>query len=88
MDKGVRITAIGPTYVETTGRVRCCRDSCEMAVVHLMGSLASEVAEMGTFLLPERASFVTRGFHLMDAATHCTSRDIEEPSVCWLNQRH
>jgi NAD(P)-dependent dehydrogenase (short-subunit alcohol dehydrogenase family) len=67
--KGVRITAIGPGYVDTPKMRELPEEArSQMAASHPMGRLArtEEVADMVSFLLSERASFVTGSFHLMD----------------------
>lgn len=67
--QNIRVTAIGPGYVDTqTMRELPESARSQMADSHPLGRLArtEEVADMVSFLLSERASFVTGSFHLMD----------------------
>lgn len=68
-NKGIRVTAIGPGYVDTPKMRELSEEArSQMTASHPLGRLArtEEVAEMVSFLLSERASFVTGSFHLMD----------------------
>lgn len=70
--QGIRVNAIGPGYVDTP-KMRELPESArsQIAAFHPLGRLArtEEVAEMVSFLLSERASFVTGSFHLMDGGS-------------------
>ena len=61
--------AIGPGYVDTPKMGELPEEArAQMATSHPVGRLArtEEVADMVSFFLSERASFVTGSFHLMD----------------------
>ena len=67
--QSIRVIAIGPGYVDTPNMRELPEEArAQMAASHPLGRLArtEEVAEMVSFLLSERASFVTGSFHLMD----------------------
>jgi NAD(P)-dependent dehydrogenase (short-subunit alcohol dehydrogenase family) len=67
--QGIRVNAIGPGYVDTPKMQELPEDArAQMAALHPLGRFArtEEVADMVSFLLSERASFVTGSFHLMD----------------------
>ncbi|MEH2071434.1 MAG: SDR family NAD(P)-dependent oxidoreductase [Nostoc sp.] len=67
--QGIRAIAIGPGYVDTPKMRELPEEVlAQMAASHPLGRLArtEEVADMVSFLLSERASFVTGSFHLLD----------------------
>lgn len=68
-DKGVRINAVGPAFIETpllSGLDREVHDG--LKALHPVGRLgtAEEVAALTCFLLSDEASFVTGSYHLVD----------------------
>ncbi len=69
LSQGIRVTAIGPGYVDTPQMQELPESARkQMADLHPLGRLArtEEVADMVSFLLSEQASFVTGSFHLID----------------------
>lgn len=68
-DKGVRINAIGPGYVDTPNMQLLDSDSRKtMAESHPMKRMATreEVAKTVAFLLSDESSFTTGGFYAVD----------------------
>lgn len=67
--RGVRINAVGPGYIDTP-LLKDLPDDIRTALIgkHPIGRLgrAEEVAALTTFLLSERASFITGGYYLVD----------------------
>lgn len=67
--RGIRINAIGPAYIDTP-LLRNLPAGMREAIIakHPMGRLgtAQEVAQLTTFLLSEAASFMTGGYYLVD----------------------
>ncbi|GAA1773101.1 SDR family NAD(P)-dependent oxidoreductase [Kocuria aegyptia] len=67
--RGVRINAVGPAYIDTPLLRTAPAAVLEgLAAKHPLGRLgrAEEVAALTTFLLSDRASFMTGGFYLVD----------------------
>lgn len=68
-DRGVRINAVGPGYIDTP-LLDALDEQTRAALVglHPIGRLgtAEEVAELTLFLLSPRASFITGSYHLVD----------------------
>ncbi|MDT0269404.1 SDR family NAD(P)-dependent oxidoreductase [Streptomyces sp. DSM 44915] len=68
-DRGVRINAIGPGFIDTPLLHKTESIDFEQLVsLHPVGRLgtAAEVAELTAFLLSDRASFVQGSYHLVD----------------------
>lgn len=68
-DKGVRINAVGPGFIDTPLLRETDNPMRERLVsLHPQGRLgtAEEVAEVTAFLLSDRASFVQGSYHLVD----------------------
>lgn len=68
-DKGVRINAVGPGYVDTPRMREAPKEVLsQFAAAHPMGRLATrrEVAYLVAFLLSEQSTFSTGGFYPVD----------------------
>ncbi len=66
---GIRVNAIGPGYIDTPLLQNLDREVYDGLVgLHPIGRLgkAEEVAELALFLAPDKASFVTGSYHLVD----------------------
>lgn len=69
--KGIRVNAIGPGFIETPLLSQMNKDQFDaLAALHPIGRLGQpeEVAAMATFLLSDKASFITGSYHLVDGA--------------------
>lgn len=68
-EHGVRVNAVGPGFIETPMLAVVDEEAHRgLADIHPIGRTGQpgEVAEMIVFLLSEKASFITGGFHLVD----------------------
>jgi NAD(P)-dependent dehydrogenase (short-subunit alcohol dehydrogenase family) len=69
--QGVRITAVGPGFIETPLLSAMDADSrAQLVSLHPEGRLgrSEEVAELVAYLLSDRATFITGSYHLIDGA--------------------
>lgn len=68
-ERGVRVNAVGPGYIDTP-LLQSMEDEAREGLValHPLGRLgqAKEVAALTTFLLSDDASFITGSYHLVD----------------------
>lgn len=70
-DKGIRINAVGPGFIDTPLLAHMPRETIDWLVgKHPIGRLgrAEEVSALVLFLLSDRASFITGSYHLVDGA--------------------
>lgn len=69
--KGVRINSIGPGFIETPLLAKMNKDQYDaLTSLHPIGRLGKpeEVAYLTSFLLSDKASFITGSYHLVDGA--------------------
>lgn len=71
-DKGVRINAVGPGFVDTPllSKNLDAETIGQLAALHPIGRIGrpEEVSALTCFLLSDRASFITGSYHLVDGA--------------------
>ncbi|MEU8877144.1 SDR family NAD(P)-dependent oxidoreductase [Streptomyces javensis] len=68
-DKGVRVNAVGPGFIETPALKSMDQDAYRgLTSLHATGRLGrpEEVADLVAFLLSERATFIHGSYHLID----------------------